>query len=270
MAVIKIRNYSGYPSKSAQLPYDVNNVLSPRIVGGEDAPERYAKHMVALVLIGYVKMLSCGGSIIGKRHVLTAAHCIDPYVIWGELSPQLKGVVGSNYWNSTNYIEFTDYIIHPEYGWTSFTNDIGLLITADKIVYSKFVGPIALNYDFIDGAVRSFVTGWGRLEANGEVPHRLQLLYLNTMSHIQCVWAFISVGFPSTVDPELEICTLHSKGHGMCFGDSGSALVDAASRKLIGIVSWGYPCAVGFPDVFVRISAFEKFLRDALGKYVEH
>ncbi|XP_045451939.1 trypsin alpha-4-like [Melitaea cinxia] len=162
--VILLQSIEGYPSVPGHKPYNINNILSPRIVGGQDAPEGYAKHMAALVVGNQVTMLTCGASIINRRHMLTAAHCIQPYVIWGELSPHLKGVIGSNYWNSTNIVKFSGHKIHPKYGWTNLANDIGVLRTAVEIVYSDLVSAIAMKYDFVGGGVKGFVTGWGQLK----------------------------------------------------------------------------------------------------------
>lgn len=49
-------------------------------------------------------------------------------------------------------------------------------------------------------------------------------------------------------------------------GDSGSALILQETGEQIGIVSWGFPCAVGAPDMFTRISAFKDFLSEHVGK----
>lgn len=49
-------------------------------------------------------------------------------------------------------------------------------------------------------------------------------------------------------------------------GDSGSALVLTKNRKQSGIVSWGFPCAIGGPDVFVRLTKpIIKFIKNVLG-----
>ena len=47
-------------------------------------------------------------------------------------------------------------------------------------------------------------------------------------------------------------------------GDSGSALI--ANGTQIGIVSFGRPCAVGYPDVYTRVSSFEPWIRANLQK----
>lgn len=47
---------------------------SSRIVGGEEASENQFPHQVALYRFG---QFNCGGSIIRKNWVLTAAHCVD-------------------------------------------------------------------------------------------------------------------------------------------------------------------------------------------------
>lgn len=41
-------------------------------------------------------------------------------------------------------------------------------------------------------------------------------------------------------------------------GNSGGPLV--ANSELIGIVSWGEACAVGRPDVFIRVSFYKTWI----------
>lgn len=42
-------------------------------------------------------------------------------------------------------------------------------------------------------------------------------------------------------------------------GDSGSPLV--IGNELVGIVSWGIPCAVGFPDVHTRLAPYVDWIK---------
>ncbi|CAH2241613.1 jg3945 [Pararge aegeria aegeria] len=261
---------NGVPLETDKLKNDLKSFFSPRIVGGVDAPYGFSRYMTALVWGYPVSSLVCGGSIITKRHVLSAAHCIEPFVHWGELSPSFRGVIGTNYWNATHTkIQFCGYKNHPGWNWANIKNDVGLLITASDIQFNHLVTPIALSSEWVAGGQRGLVTGWGRLGVWQNIPYRLQILFVTILSPEQCyrymekaqqIW-----GFGPPVHAAVEICTLHSVGHGMCHGDSGSALV--YKNKQVGIVSWGYPCALGAPDVFVRISAFNGFIEDTIREY---
>ncbi|XP_050663717.1 chymotrypsin-2-like [Leptidea sinapis] len=267
--IFLIGNASIYGSPVAQ-----SSDVTPHIVGGVEAPEGSAKHMVALVIGDIISSFTCGGSIITKRHVLTAAHCIQPYSIWQGLLPTYRGVSGSNNWNASNYeIKFENYIIHPKFNIATIKFDIGVLITVQDIIFNKRVEPISLNFGWVPGRRPTYITGWGLLYVNGKLPDRLQLLHVNTISPLQCILrvrlaSIILGGYAPPVEPEIEICTLHSVGHGICFGDSGSAVVSSDTRQQIGVVSWVFPCGLGAPDVHVRVSGFHDFLMPIMIPYL--
>lgn len=55
------------------------------------------------------------------------------------------------------------------------------------------------------------------------------------------------------------MCAVNKDGVGACQGDSGGPLVDVsdpANKALVGIVSFGIPCAKGYPDVYTRVYSF--------------
>ncbi|KAF9801428.1 hypothetical protein SFRURICE_013208 [Spodoptera frugiperda] len=244
-----------------------------RLVGGTEAAVGSHPHMVALTSGLLVRSFICGGSLIAPRTVLTAAHCIDVFSlpVIETLYRSLRVTVGTHRHDSggTTY-KVSGHASHPDYDWYEIKNDIGVLITDTEVAYSSLVQPVAITYDYIDGGVPAIVAGWGRLYNGGPLSDVLLELRTTTIDSKDCVelvnQADIDGGWDFGIhsDPRYEVCTLHSPGFGNCNGDSGSALRRIEDGKQFGIVSWGFPCAVGAPDVFVRISTYESWLKSIM------
>ncbi|XP_063538321.1 chymotrypsin-2-like [Cydia strobilella] len=243
---------------------------SARIVGGSQAPQDSVPYMVAMTQGLLVRSFMCGGSVIGQRLVLTAAHCIEAAFSFGSLSTSLRVTVGTNRWNlGGQTYSLRHNVTHQHYVSDIIKNDIGLLVTTTDIVYSSTVRPVALAFEEAGAGVAARVAGWGRIRAGGALSTMLLELYTETMDNQLCVdeveraaidWKEQHKVDAPPIDPVLEICTFHSYGHGNCNGDSGSALVRTDNQQQIGIVSWGFPCAVGAPDMFVRVSAYRHWI----------
>lgn len=79
----------------------------------------------------------------------------------------------------------------------------------------------------------------------------LRWIQLTTISNTICQ------SLHGTADKEkitdASLCTYTTVGQGVCSGDSGGPLV--YGNELVGIISWGVPCAQGKPDVYTRISS---------------
>ncbi|XP_075977361.1 chymotrypsin-2-like [Anticarsia gemmatalis] len=266
---------SDEPSRG--FPHDSNGY---RIIGGENAPEAYSPHMAAMIFGERNQFLLCGGSIVTLRLVLTAAHCIEAVMQPnGQLFSTLRVRVGSNKWNSGGtVIPVVDSHMHPQWDSTYIKYDVGVLVLQKKVTLGPDVGLVSLDYEYVGGDERCVVTGWGRtgpqIEDNvvnlAPTPDRLQLLYVNTLTHSQCQEQLRQVAaneWTPHIQREVEICTFHSRGHGMCMGDSGSALIQRSTGRQIGIVSWGFGCAEGAPDVFVRLYGVKDFVETYLKVY---
>ncbi|XP_046968061.1 complement factor D-like [Vanessa cardui] len=229
---------------------------SSRIIGGTTAGR--VPFMVALSTGVYVRNLVCGGSLITNRHVMTAAHCIQAVFNGEHLLNSLRATVGTNRWNSggTHY-RIASNITHPNYVHNLIKNDIGILITADNVVMSTAVQPVALSYDFVGAGVPTTVTGWGRTITGGSMSRNLMQLSASVIDGNRCVndvanrAAQLNMRVPD-VQPHIEICTFVASGRGTCNGDSGSPLIRSDRQQQIGVVSWGLPCARGAPDMSLR------------------
>ncbi|CAH1637083.1 unnamed protein product [Spodoptera littoralis] len=251
----------------------------PFIIGGEDAAEGSAPYMVALVFGERVMFQLCGASLISRRLMLTAAHCLESFIAdEGGLLDTLHSRVGSNQWNSGGtMVALKGYHMHPQWDSINIKYDAAVLVTKVPVHLTDRVALISMSYDFIEGNEAVLVSGWGRTGPRFDenvihlrpTPDDKQVLYMDTLDYDKCqeLMKIASNSRAPPVQRDVEICTFHSRGHGMCVGDSGSALVRLSTKQQIGIVSWGYGCAAGAPDVYVRILGVKDFLEFTIALY---
>lgn len=139
---------------------------------------------------------------------------------------------------------------HKWFSTLTYKNNIAILKLSAAMAFSPYVNSIPLGTSNIAPNTKVVVTGWGHTSyPNGNHPDGLQFLVTTTISWSECKRRH----FWSKVDSS-HLCTLTQEGQGACQGDSGGPLVFNA--QLIGIASWGRLCAVGYPDVFTRISYY--------------
>lgn len=109
----------------------------------------------------------CGASIITTTFLITAAHCKRPVI--EELMSAIYFIsVGFNERDENNYklYRLKEFIVHGEFNKTFYQNDIALIELYEPLTFSDTVAPIAINYDFIDGAVEAVFSGYGQSEVS--------------------------------------------------------------------------------------------------------
>ncbi|XP_055625795.1 chymotrypsin-2-like [Toxorhynchites rutilus septentrionalis] len=230
------------------LPDDVLPA-NERIVGGHDARAGQFPFMTSL-RIGNSHF--CGGSIMSDRWVLTAAHCLV------DLQPAIVSVViGSHQLNSRGETHRSSrFVMHPAFNETSNWNDIALIQTASMMIYAPTIQPITLAERNVDEASGATVAGWGHVREGGGFTNTLQWKVTKIIALDQC--RKLHSDFHAAHVFDEKICTINNVGVGACVGDSGGPLVYGGEQH--GIVSWGYGCARGAPDVYTRVYSYREWI----------
>jgi trypsin len=143
-------------------------VPNTKIVGGEDADITEAPYQVSLK---YGNFFTCGGSIISKSYILTAAHCVQRQGTY-------KVRVGSSYSNKEGTLmEVAKITVHPKYGKPLYNNDFALLKLKNPIKeFDSKVKSIALaspDQKLVPGSP-AMVTGFGKVIQGGPSAKKLQ------------------------------------------------------------------------------------------------
>ncbi|XP_013144235.1 PREDICTED: chymotrypsin-2-like [Papilio polytes] len=219
----------------------------PRIVGGENAPEGGIPYQASLR--SNYNSHFCGGSIISERWILTAAHCTV-----GKSNRTMIVVVGTNsLLAGGDHYNVEKIIVHEQYNGNLIYNDVSVVKVANDIEFGDRVQPIHIA----DSDTRGVMGIMGRPELYpGVLPVQLQMINLVSLSVEECQRIY------SNINPvyNTQICSLTKRGEGACHGDSGGPLVSGG--EVVGIVSWGMPCARGYPDVYTRVYSFKNWITE--------
>ncbi|GAB0090077.1 Peptidase S1 domain-containing protein [Sergentomyia squamirostris] len=220
------------------------------IVGGQNAAAGQFPHVVSLRSTANNHF--CGAFIVNNRWVVSAAHCTinrTPANTWIIVGALVLSTGGTNVF--TSRIEN-----HPGYSGVTLANDVCALQTTNTITFSANVAALSMGSNHIGGGLQATAAGWGRIGANLPLANHLQWLNVQTITNQACRDAHSAINALRVHDN--TICTFTRAGEGMCNGDSGSALF--IGNNAIGIVSWGIPCAQGFPDNFARVSSHRDWI----------
>lgn len=229
--------------------------LSPRIINGSGTTIEEHPYQISLMLKGEGHM--CGGSIISKNWVLTAAHCVD-------------GVVRSDYIVASGMTDMTKggtlhriarIITHSNFGLNDYgivVNDIALIRVIDPFEYDEkhqAIPLFAVNENIEVGSV-GVVTGWG-LDENKEYPDILKAVEIPVISKERCNQLYKYVGGLE----KGEFCAAYEDGmRDSCVGDSGGPF--AIQGRLAGVVSWGIGCAdPEYPGVYTEVATYRNWIK---------
>ncbi|KAL4716762.1 hypothetical protein ACJJTC_001918 [Scirpophaga incertulas] len=224
-----------------------------RIVGGEDIEITEAPYQVSLVNKG---RHSCGGTIVSRDIIITAAHCV---VGANPANYQIRA--GSSFSQRGGELyPVGDILYHPGFTFNKMDYDIAIMWVSRPIQFSDRIAAIDMAEagDEISDGELTEVTGWGNLKESGGQPSILQRVFVAKVNDEMCNKAY----YPSyTITPNMLCAGSSEGGKDACQGDSGGPLI--YNGKLAGVVSWGLGCArPKYPGVYAKISAFRPWLEE--------
>ena len=242
------------------------NRKESRIVGGKRV--NYGSHpwMANIYTIDqmidgtYINQL-CGGSVISKNWVLTAAHCLLDL----ETDELLVSAGDHKLGRKDKYEQrrmITKVILHEEYEISSDHNDIALLKVDKPFIFNNNVKPVCLPKSGI--GIDKFkdskcdILGWGHTTKRKRSPE-LRIASVKIMSQKTC-----SNYFEELLTSSMFCAGYHKGGIDACQGDSGGPMICQTNRKVQrGITSWGDGCAQAKkPGVYTDVSLFIKWIAE--------
>ncbi|XP_055274151.1 granzyme H-like isoform X1 [Moschus berezovskii] len=224
--------------------------LSEEIIGGHEAKPHSRPYMALVQFLGEKSWKRCGGVLIQKDFVLTAAHCRGSSINVTLGAHNIKQQEGTQ-----QVIQVRRAVHHPDYNPKNFSNDIMLLQLERKAKQTSAVKPLSLpraKARVKPGQVCS-LAGWGQV-ALGTPISTLQEAELTVQEDHVCESLY-----PRHYSQATQICVGDPRKVKTGFkGDSGGPLV--CKKVVHGTFSYGKMNGIP-PGVFTQVSHFLPWIK---------
>lgn len=242
--------------------------LQSRILGGVTATKGQFPYMASLIN-RQNQFPFCGGAIINSFFVLSSGYCAESYEVYPELLTIYLGA-----WSLREMFmsDVAEVKLHPQFNLTTKVNDISLIRTKEKIIFTNLVTPIPLPMTNVpnEKGAEFVVSGfglWFRPERIHDTTAYAQtLLYEETTSLTMesCINKYSDVSRKQYPEAdyirENVMCTSNGFGRGLCLGDRGNPLVK--DDTLYGIASWCVECSSNYPNLYTKVYPYLDWIQN--------
>lgn len=243
----------------------LGRIVNGKVIGRARMP--WMAHIVTNYKIkSTFRQLACGGTILSRRFILTAAHCVH----FGYRRPLSIDVrYNSTYLEEGPIASAKDVIPHPRFSMTTVANDIALVKLTKPLRFDKFVKPICLPMRRLELVnKKAYASGWGKLSEGGKSTDRLRYVETKFLPFRKCAPSFNPWVQQDVFTGAQVICT-KTNGKGVCQGDSGGPVViwRKGLRRYfqVGVISFSVGCSKdGHPNVHTRVSYFVPWIRNMM------
>lgn len=218
--------------------------------------------------------VSCGGAIVNRDHVITAAHCFSDRDTATSTITVFLAEHDLDDLTETNVLSIfvQELFVHPDYkadGRDTEEHDIALLYLGGTLNFGVGVQPICISTpdDFAVGQ-EVVIVGWGLTDfANkSSSSNLLREVTVTTIDLDQCITLYQNAAQRQFVNENM-ICTL-TAGKDACSGDSGGPVIAQVDGVwvLLGIVSFGNGCAdITAPGVHTNVANYVDWMIESIG-----
>jgi len=241
-----------------------------RVVNGWPADEGEWPWIAALLQNG---RQFCGGSLISKKHILTAAHCVAHMsrqdvaaltVRLGEYNIKQSG--------ETKIFETAAarVVRHKEFTQQTLHKDVAIITLDQEVPEMDNVRAVCLpasgSSELYAGQTGT-VVGWGSIRERGPQPDILREVTVRIWDNPTCKDTYGNAAPGGIMD---HMMCAGQKGKDSCSGDSGGpmSIGTGTSWTQIGIVSWGIGCGKShYPGVYTRVTAVKSWIDKIVSSY---
>jgi secreted trypsin-like serine protease len=216
---------------------------APRIVGG--TPVSTAQYGFVVFLTDTNGFQFCGGTLVTRVKVVTAAHCVA-----GDVPANLRVVAGRDDKKSDDgvVVKVARIWVNPDFTDVESGSDVAVLTLAGRLDFPT--ATIAASQAGYQPGTPATILGWGRIAEKGPTSRYLLAATVPVVADPDCTQAYDHFSADSMV------CAGYPQGGiDACQGDSGGPMIIGST--LVGIASWGDGCArPNKYGVYTRVASY--------------